>query len=203
MRLVMRHGLEASAVLPAELARHKVLRARLLADIPDIDPETLADTLEGLTDLREMLAEVLRSALHDEAIVAGLSARLADMKVRLDRLKTRAQRKRQLVLQAMTEAEIAKLAEADFTASLRQGPPALEVIAEDQIPAAYWKPAQARPPGPFVGPQGRDPRRRGGARRPPGATQLKDQVNGVHRHAEPGAAGEAPLPLRRSATPTA
>ena len=30
--------------------------------------------------------------------------------------------------------------EADFTASLRQGAPALEVVAEDKIPAAYWKP---------------------------------------------------------------
>ena len=40
----------------------------------------------------------------------------------------------------MAEAEIPKLAEADFTASLRQGAPALEVTAEDRIPAAYWKP---------------------------------------------------------------
>ena len=52
----------------------------------------------------------------------------------------RAKRKRQLALQAMTEAEIAKLAEPDFTASLRQGAPALEVVAEDRVPAAYWKP---------------------------------------------------------------
>ncbi len=40
----------------------------------------------------------------------------------------------------MTEADIAKLAEADFTASLRQGAPSIEVLAEDKIPAAYWKP---------------------------------------------------------------
>ena len=40
----------------------------------------------------------------------------------------------------MAEAEIPRLAEADFTASLRQGALALEVVAEDKIPAAYWKP---------------------------------------------------------------
>ena len=121
-----------------------MLRDRLLAEIPDIDAETLADTLEGITDLREMLAEVIRSALDDEALAAGLSTRLADMKSRLERFETRAKRKRQLVLQAMTEAEIDKLAEADFTASLRQGAPALDVVAEDKIPAAYWKPQPSK-----------------------------------------------------------
>ena len=136
----MRHSTDRSAAVPAEVARHKVLRTRLLAEIPDLDAETLADTLEGLSDLKEMLAEVLRSALDDEAVVAGLATRLADMKARLERLETRAQRKRQLVLQAMTEAEIERLAEADFTASLRQGAPTLELVAEDKIPAAYWKP---------------------------------------------------------------
>ena len=84
----------------AELASHNLIRDRLLAEIPDIDSETLADTLEGLTDLREMLAEVIRSALEDEALAAGLSTRLSDMKARLERLETRAKRKRELALQA-------------------------------------------------------------------------------------------------------
>ena len=51
-----------------ELANHSLLRDRLLAEIPDLDAETLSDTLEGITDLREMLAEVIRSALDDEAL---------------------------------------------------------------------------------------------------------------------------------------
>ena len=117
-----------------------MLRTRLLAEIPDLDAETLADTLEELTDLREMLAELVRSALEDEALAAGLSTRLSDMKARLERFETRAKRKRQLALKTMGEAEIAKLEQSDFTASLRQAAPALEVVAEDQIPAAYWKP---------------------------------------------------------------
>ena len=75
---------------------------------------------------------------------AGLSTRLCDMKARLERLETRAKRKRQLVLEAMTQAEIKRLEEADFTASLRQGAPALEVVAEDKIPVAYWKPQPAK-----------------------------------------------------------
>jgi hypothetical protein len=126
--------------IPAEVAKHADIRDHLLAKIPDIDPETLADTLEGLTDLREMLAEVLRSALDDEALAAGLSTRLSDMKARIERFETRAGRKRELALKAMTEAHISKLLVPDFTASLRHGAPTLEVIEVGKIPAAYWKP---------------------------------------------------------------
>ncbi len=129
-----------AAAVPAEVATHKHLRDRLLAEIPDLDAETLADTLEGITDLREMLAEVIRSALDDEALAAGLSTRLSDMKARIERFETSAKRKRELALKAMNEAEIPKLLVADFTASLRHGAPTLEVVEETKIPAAYWKP---------------------------------------------------------------
>ncbi len=127
-----------------ELATYQFLRDRLVAEIPDLDEGTLADTLEGITELKEMLAELVRSALVDEALAGALSTRLCDMKARLERLEARAQRKRQLVLEAMTQAELKRLEEADFTASLRQGAPALEVMAEDKIPVAYWKPQPAK-----------------------------------------------------------
>ncbi len=133
-----------SPQLAGELARHIANRSTLLADFPDIDDETLSDTLEGLTDLREMLAEIVRSALDDEAICQGLSTRLGDMKARLERLETRAKKKRALALKVMADADIPKLAEPDFTASLKQGAPALEVREESQIPPAYWKPQPSK-----------------------------------------------------------
>jgi hypothetical protein len=40
----------------------------------------------------------------------------------------------------MGEADMPKLEQPDFTASLRRAAPALEVVAEDKSPAAYWKP---------------------------------------------------------------
>ena len=134
----------SNQLIIGELSRFRIFRDRLLAEIPDLDSQTLADTLEGITDLKEMLAEVVRSALEDEALAAGLSTRLSDMKARLERFETRAKRKRQLALEAMTEAEIVKLIEADFTASVRHGAPTLEVVAEDRIPAAYWKPQPSK-----------------------------------------------------------
>ena len=127
-------------VVRAEANRYTHLRDQILIQFPDLDETTLAGTLEGITDLREMLAEVTRSALDDEAMTTGLSTRFADMKARVERFETRAKLKRQLVLRSMVEAGIAKLAEPDFTASVRQGAPCLDVVAEEKVPAAYWKP---------------------------------------------------------------
>ena len=50
--------------------------------------------LEGITDLKEMLTELIRSALDNKAMVEWLFARLSDMKALLGRLETRAKRKR-------------------------------------------------------------------------------------------------------------
>jgi hypothetical protein len=130
--------------IPGELQVYDHHRRALLTEFPDLDETTLADTLEGITDLKQMLAELVRSAIEDEALADALSTRLSDMKRRLERIEDRAKRKRQLVLRAMSESAISKLLEPDFTASLRTGVPTLEVVAEDKIPAAYWKPQPAK-----------------------------------------------------------
>src|SRR3990170_4917792 len=111
--------------LTAEIPKYRLLRQRLLEDFPALDEETLGDTLEGITDLHEMIAAVIRSALVDEALHAGLRTRVDDMRERLSRLEVRASKKRQLALEAMTEAGFTKLEQPDFTASARAGSPAL------------------------------------------------------------------------------
>ena len=126
--------------LTVEAPKYQLLRQRLLADYPDLDEETVADTLEGITDLHEMIAVVIRSALVDEALQAGLRFRIDDMKERLSRLELRATKKRQLALDAMTEVGLSKLEQPDFTASARAGSLALVVIAEETIPQVFWLP---------------------------------------------------------------
>jgi hypothetical protein len=126
--------------MTAELSKYAALRTTLLSAIPDLDEETLADTLEGLTDLREMLSELIRSALDDEALTGALSTRLSDMRVRMERLEERARKKRQLAIRIMADAALGKITAADFTASLKQGGPAVDVLDEAKIPPAYWKP---------------------------------------------------------------
>jgi hypothetical protein len=124
----------------ASLVAYVRIREHLNAAIPDLDDITLADTLEGITDLREIVGELVRSALVDEALSGGLSTRLAEMRARLQRLGDRAEKKRALALKAMSEADIQTLVQPDFTASLRRGAPTLEVLAEERIPSDYWRP---------------------------------------------------------------
>jgi hypothetical protein len=124
----------------SEVSTYQVLKERLIADYPGVDDETLTDTLEGITNLHEMLAAVIRSALVDEALQKGLRSRIDDMRHRLARLEERGTKKRQLALEAMTETGLKKLEQPDFTASARAGQPGLVVIAEDLVPEPYWVP---------------------------------------------------------------
>jgi len=140
----MNHAMTRTDAIRLEATKYGLLRDRLREQYPSPDDETLSDTLEGITDLRLMLAELVRSALEDEALCTGLSMRLAEMKARAQRLGDRAEKKRALALRAMTEAEIQTLLMPDFTASLRRAAPSLEIVAEEIIPDAYWKPQPAK-----------------------------------------------------------
>jgi len=128
----------------ATIPKYQLLKERLLADYPSLDDKTLADTLEGITDLHEMIAAVIRSALVDEALLAGLRTRLEEMRRRLERLEQRGAKKRQLALEAMCEVGLKKLEQPDFTISARAGLAPLIIIAEDLIPEPYWIPQPAR-----------------------------------------------------------
>jgi Siphovirus Gp157 len=126
--------------LKAEVQIYNCLRQKVMDQNLDLDDETIRDTLEGITDLHEMIAAVIRSALVDEALHAGLRFRVDDMKERLSRLELRADKKRQLALDSMTDVGLTKLEQPDFTASTRAGSPSLLVIAEETIPETYWLP---------------------------------------------------------------
>ena len=83
--------------LHIELLRHQLIRDRLLAAYPDLDQETLLDTLEGASDLKEMLGAITRAYLEDRAFTAALKQRLDDMRIRLSRLETATANKRELI----------------------------------------------------------------------------------------------------------
>ena len=121
-------------------AEHQYLRDKLRDEFPEADEDTLRDTLEGLSSLPDALAAVVRSYLDDLTVTAALGIRISDMQERLDRIERRAEKKRDLVLTVMERADIRKLTEPDFTASLRAVPPGVVILDEREIPGDYWKP---------------------------------------------------------------
>ena len=126
--------------LEQESNRFMELRRRLIEVDPNIDETTLLDTLEGATDLHEAIGEVVRSALEDEAMLAGLKGRLEDLRERLERIRTRGEKKRQVALAVMEDTGVEKLMQPDFTVSLRASPPGLTITSEEDIPEWFWVP---------------------------------------------------------------
>ena len=62
------------------------------------------------------------------------------MEERLERLRDRAVKRRQIARDVMVELDLKKLQAPDFTASIREGMPALLVLNEDAVPSIYWQP---------------------------------------------------------------
>ena len=117
---------------------------RIRAQDPQTDEQILADTVEGLTNLHEIVMAVIRAALSDEALVLGLKCRISDMQGRLDRLEDRAFKRRQIAKDMMIDLDLKKLNAPDFTASICEGTPSLMVINEEEVPSIYWQPSEPR-----------------------------------------------------------
>jgi len=123
---------------------YRSIRDRIRTDDPQIDEQTLADTVEGLTDLHEVIAAIVRGALADEALATGLKGRIAEMEERLDRLWDRAAKRRQIVKEVMVEFDLKKITAPDFSVAIRPGMPSLVVLNEDVVPSIFWEPSEPR-----------------------------------------------------------
>jgi hypothetical protein len=123
---------------------YRNIRDRIRAEEPQIDEQTLADTVDGLTDLHEIIAAIVRAALADEALATGLKGRIAEMQDRLERLQDCAAKRRQIAKDAMVELDLKKITAPDFTISVRPGIPALLVLDEAAVPSIYWEPREPR-----------------------------------------------------------
>jgi hypothetical protein len=83
---------------------------------------------------------VVRSYLDDLTVAAALGLRIGDMQARLARIEARVEKKRVTLTAVMEKADLRKLEQPDFTASLRAVPPGLVVADESLVPQDYWKP---------------------------------------------------------------
>ncbi len=66
------------------------------------------------------------------------------MQERIGRLKTRVEKKKELITMVMERANLQKITESDFTLSLRSTPRPLVVVDENDIPERFWNPQPAK-----------------------------------------------------------
>src|SRR5450631_4294527 len=108
-----------------EVRIYNSLREQLLNggfDLTD-DDQCLLDSLEGMSDVREQIAAVIRDARHAEAMAKGVAEIIKDNQARKSRLEVRSDRLRKLAFDAMQECKIPKVEAPDLTISIAKGVP--------------------------------------------------------------------------------
>lgn len=119
-----------------------------LADL-DLDPQTVADTLEGMQgELRDKLRAVIAYSLDLDVLAAGTeeaAKRLADLaKAR----RARVQALRDYALNTMQGCGIAEVATDEFAAKMAKKPPSVQIQDATLIPPAYMRTPEPPPPAP-------------------------------------------------------
>jgi Mu-like prophage host-nuclease inhibitor protein Gam len=127
--------------LSSSVQTYRTLRDRLLTDMPELadDPECLFDTLEGITDTKEQLAALVRSAMNDEALLGGIDVYLKKLADRKAHFAERAKRKRAIALHYMIDLNLKNLTVPDLTVTRRLIPPSVMIIDETKVPDEFMR----------------------------------------------------------------
>lgn len=135
--------MNAPNIIPFALARlYAYQRGLLVSEFPELQEDTLAlaDTLDGMSMLPDVLASLLREALQDEAVADALTNTIIKAnQERRDRFERRAAKRRQMVQALMEHAGMQKLERPDLTASIRNVSPGVVITDETALSDQYVK----------------------------------------------------------------
>jgi len=120
--------------------------AEKLADL-DLDAQTIADTLDGLSGDLETKAQGVAYFLKNlEATAASIKQAETDMAARRKALENRAERLRQYVFDSMQVAGIEKISCPHFVIAIKKNPAAVDLFEPGLLPAEFMtKPIPAEP----------------------------------------------------------
>jgi hypothetical protein len=137
-----------TAITLFEIAGEYRDAAEKLAEL-DLDAQTIADTLEGLSgDLQTKAQSVVFMARNLEATAAAIKQAEADMAARRKAMENRATALRRYVLDAMQTAGIHRIECPQFRLSIRDNPGAVDIFEPALIPAVYMTQPETPPPVP-------------------------------------------------------
>ena len=126
--------------IQSALSAWQSARMRLLAEDPSLEDDEAAliellGPLEG--EVEDILARLIRGALHAEDMCDAAKARAGLIKGRADRYQHRAETMRATAFAIMDSIGLRRFDREDLTASIRQGTPSVEITDEDLLPDAF------------------------------------------------------------------
>lgn len=122
-----------------EIRKYRELREQLEA-VDGMDEACLADTLEGATDLKEMILEIDREIQERETYALAIETRITILEERRRRHLKVIETCRTVILHAMDNAGLSKVEGAEATISIAKRAPDLHVENEALIPSEFFKP---------------------------------------------------------------
>ena len=115
----------------------------------EIDEQTFADTLEGLSGELELKATNIAMFVKNlEASAEAIKAAEKTMADRRKAIENKADRIRQYLLDNMLRTNITKIESPHFVLSIRKNPPAVDVVNLQMIPSQYFDVPE--PPSPTL-----------------------------------------------------
>lgn len=134
---------DAAFALQREIEAAETLKATL-QDIAGDDIDLIRDTLEGETNLRDLIAKTCEQIVTDGGLVKGIAETVKALQDRKDRIEKRISFTRTACLTAMQVAEIKTLETPAGTLTRKPVPPAALVLDEAAVPSQFWKPQDPR-----------------------------------------------------------
>ena len=128
--------------LQREIEAAKLLTAQIAALSGD-DPDFIRDTIEGETNLHEIMSALVADEAQDKAQIEGIDILLNKLEDRKKRFKARIEMRRSLLGLGMEVAGLPKLETPAGTISLAKVPPSVITQDESLIPSEFWA---AQPP---------------------------------------------------------
>ena len=117
---------------------YQMLKEQLQRGYPELldDDDALLGTLEGMSDVHEIIAGLIRDAQRAAAMANGIAEIMKDNAARKSRLEVRSDRLRGVALSMMQDCGIPKITAPDLTISVSSGVPRVIITNDDCVPDA-------------------------------------------------------------------
>lgn len=115
--------------------------ASLFAQYPSLadDEELLRDTLEGSTDLKEILERIMSIKFDAEDMTTAIKAREASLKARRERIEAKADAMKGLALSLMQAAKQERVELTEALLTIRKPSKRVEINDIDALPQGYYR----------------------------------------------------------------